>query len=240
MDCNDGIKILSDNLIDLTITSPPYDNLRKYNGFSFNFEDLAKELYRITKVGGMVVWIVSDATINGSETGTSFKQALFFKEIGFWLYDTMIWLKPSPPSPTEGRYYNVFEYMFILSKGKPKTINLLNDRLNKNPGRKRKKETRQNKEERISLTETRITGQFSRRFNVWEITNNKNTTIHPAIFPEKLVEDHIKSWSNEGDLIFDPFIGSGTVAKVARNNNRNYLGFEISQEYCKIAEQYLN
>ena len=236
MECVEGMRMLKDSCIDLTVTSPPYDNLRKYNGYSFDFESVAKELYRVTKNGGIVVWIVSDGTKNGSESGTSFKQALYFKEIGFNLYDTMIWEKPSPQAPTEGRYYDVFEYMFILSKGKPKTTNLLNDRKNKSAGSKSKKETRSCREDRKIKNETRVVKDFGRRFNVWNISRGRNKTNHPAVFPEQLANDHILSWSNEGDIVLDPFMGSGTTAKMAVINNRKYIGFEISKEYCEIAE----
>lgn len=231
------IKRLENESIDLTVTSPPYDDLRKYKGFSFDFENLAKELYRVTKKGGVVVWVVGDQTIKGSESGTSFKQALFFKEIGFNLYDTMIWLKPSPACPTEGRYYDVFEYMFVFSKGKPKTLNLLCDRKNKSAGLKSKKETRSCREDRKYKDGIRVVKEYSRRFNVWEISRGQNTTKHPAVFPEKLAEDHILSWTNKGDVVLDPFMGSGTVAKMALMNERHYIGFEISKEYCEIAER---
>jgi DNA modification methylase len=232
--CLDTMAKMPDNLIDLTVTSPPYDDLRKYNGFSFDFESIAKELYRVTKEGGVVVWVVSDGTINGSESGTSFKQALFFKECGFNLYDTMIWLKPSPQAPTESRYYDVFEYMFILSKGKPKTLNLLKDRKNKSAGMVSKKETRSCKEDRKYKEGSRIVAEFSRRFNVWDISRGKSKTKHPAVFPEQLANDHILSWSNENELIYDPFSGSGTTLKMAMINDRNYIGSELSHEYFEI------
>lgn len=238
-DCLIGLRKLPDECIDLTVTSPPYDNLRTYNGYSFDFENIAKELYRVTKQGGVIVWIVSDSTVKGSETGTSFKQALFFKEIGFNLYDTMIWEKPSPQAPTESRYYDVFEYMFIFSKGKPKTLNLLTDRKNKSAGSKSKKETRSNKEDRQYKDGIRIVKEYSRRFNVWNISRGKNSTLHPAVFPEQLAKDHIISWSNPGDVVLDCFMGSGTTAKMALATGRHYIGYEISEEYCKIAERRL-
>ena len=121
--CLDTMARMEDNFIDLTVTSPPYDNLREYNGYSFDFENIAKELYRVTKVGGVVVWIVGDATKNGNEYGTSFKQALFFKECGFNLHDTMIYRKLNYLPITTNRYEPQFEYMFILSKSKLKTFN---------------------------------------------------------------------------------------------------------------------
>jgi site-specific DNA-methyltransferase (adenine-specific) len=228
---------MPDGFVDLVVTSPPYDNLRKYNGYSFDFENVAKELFRVVKDGGVVVWIVSDGTFNGSESGTSFRQALFFMECGFNLYDTMIWNKPSPQAPTEGRYYDVFEYMFILSKGKPKALNLLKDRVNKSAGSVSKKETRSCKEDRKYKEGSRVVADYSRRFNVWNISRGKSGTKHPAVFPEQLASDHIVSWSNKGDLVYDPFMGSGTTAKVAIENDRNWIGSEISPEYCEIIKE---
>lgn len=241
-DCLDKMKEMPNDVIDLTVTSPPYDDLRKYNGnikqWSFDkFKLIAKELYRITKDGGVVVWIVNDRTVNGSETGTSFRQALYFMDCGFNLYDTMIWEKPSPATPTYERYYDVFEYMFIFSKGKPKTLNLLEDRKNKSVGAKSKKEIRCSREERKTKNEIRTVKEYSRRFNVWNISRGRNTTNHPAVFPEQLANDHIISWSKEGDLIFDPFTGSGTTGKMALLNNRNFIGIELDEEYYNIAQK---
>ena len=238
---------MPDNFIDLTVTSPPYDGLRTYNGYSFPFEDIAKELYRVTKQGGVVVWVVGDATVNGSETGTSFKQALYFKEIGFNLHDTMIYQKISyMPNKKAKRYDSLFEYMFIFSKCQPKTFNeIIENRTNieKSVCKKdimiRQKDGTFKKSERINK------GLVKKMGNVWTYLNNSNSTKdkiafeHPAIFPEQLANDHIISWSNENDLVYDPFMGSGTTAKMAMLNNRNYIGSEISKEYCEIAEQRL-
>lgn len=235
-DCVNAMKRIADGMIDLVVTSPPYDDLRKYKGYNFNFEDTANELYRVVKDGGIVVWIVSDKTDKGSETLTSFKQALYFKEIGFNVYDTMIWRKPNPSVPTEGRYYNAFEYMFILSKGKPKTLNLICDKENKCCGKTYKRDSKMNPEQKKQYG-TREIKQFSRRHNVWDIAIGQNKTKHPAVFPEQLANDHIISWSNENDFVLDPFMGSGTTGKMALLNNRNFIGIEISEEYYNIAKK---
>ncbi|NIL33287.1 DNA-methyltransferase [Bacillus thuringiensis] len=241
IDCLEGLRLLPDNHIDLTVTSPPYDDLRIYNGYSFDFENIAKELYRVTKQGGIVVWVVGDRTNNGSETGTSFKQALHFKELGFNLHDTMIYMKDSISFPDKTRYYQIFEYMFIFSKGKPKTINLIKDRENKwHDGKKRIKGHYRNSDGEIKRhNKENLLQPYGVRFNVWRVSTGCNKSSkdkiafkHPAIFPEKLAEDHILSWSNPGDIVLDPFMGSGTVAKMALLNDRNYLGYEISEEYC--------
>lgn len=252
MDCLEGMRKLPDSCIDLTVTSPPYDNLRDYNNeVTWNFEkfkEIAKELFRITKPGGVVVWVVGDATIKGSETGTSFKQALYFKEIGFNLHDTMIYRKDSCPFPDKVRYYASFEYMFVLSKGKPKSVNLITDKPNKWAGQKVHGTVRQANGKMATKNNTgRVTREFGVRQNVWDYSVGKWKTTkdeyaykHPAIFPEQLAEDHIISWSNPGDIVLDPFLGSGTTAKMALLNNRNFIGFEISKEYCEIAEQRIS
>lgn len=247
-DCVDGMRKLPDNSIDLTVTSPPYDDIRDYNGYSFDFENIAKELYRVTKDGGVVVWVVGDKTSKGSESGTSFKQALYFKEIGFNLHDTMIYQKDSISFPDTNRYYQIFEYMFILSKGKPKTTNLLRDRENKwADGKKRiKGRERQTDGSLKGRRKGNLLKPFGVRFNIWKYSTGKYKTTkdeiaygHPAIFPDKLAEDHILSWSNEGDTVMDIFMGSGTTAKMAKLAGRNFIGFEVSEEYVGIANKRL-
>ncbi|MFV4887453.1 site-specific DNA-methyltransferase [Bacillus velezensis] len=243
---------MDDCSIDLTITSPPYDDLRNYNGYSFNFEETAQELYRVTKDGGVVVWVVGDKTHKGSETGTSFRQALFFKEIGFNLHDTMIYRKDNPLPQNHNRYEQEFEYMFVFSKGKPKVFNP-----RKEPCRTAgTKYDYSNRGGAASIKENNpavrrkskcmVTKDDKTKGNIWgylvgmhKSTSDKIAFDHPAIFPEKLAEDHILSWSNEGDIVFDPFIGSGTTAKMAALNNRKYIGTEISKEYCDIANERL-
>jgi len=246
MDCLEGLKLLDDNSIDLTVTSPPYDNLRTYKGFSWDFEGVAKELYRVTKDGGVVVWVVGDATIKGSETGTSFKQALYFMECGFNLHDTMIYEKNGAGAVGSNKcYLQNFEYMFVFSKGKINTFNLIYDRENKVVGSmktntNRDKFTADNGRKYREIE----TKKFGRRFNVWKYEQTSGhdefSKKHPAPFPEQLAQDHILSWSNEGDLVLDPFMGSGTTAKMAKLNNRNYIGFEISKDYCDLAEKRIN
>jgi DNA modification methylase len=231
-DCLDTMSRLPDNFIDLTVTSPPYDNLREYNGYSFDFEPIARELLRITKPDGVLVWIVGDATISGSESGTSFRQALYFKEIGFKLHDTMIYEKNSPAYPARrdsNRYTQIFEYMFVFAKGKVANNRLICDKPNKWAGHKD-----------FSGKLKNPVPDFSPRNNIWKYTTSFNGVSHPAPFPEGLAHDHILSWSNEGDLVYDPFMGSGTTAYVAKKLNRNYLGSEISQEYCQLIEERLS
>ncbi|QST02871.1 site-specific DNA-methyltransferase (plasmid) [Pontibacillus sp. ALD_SL1] len=249
-DCVTGMQQhIEDESIDLTVTSPPYDDLRTYDGYSFDFEGVASELYRITKPGGIVVWVVGDQTHKGSESGTSFRQALHFKDIGFRLHDTMIYEKDSISFPDKTRYYQVFEYMFILSKGKPKTFNPIRDRKNKwYNGKKHIKGSYRTAEgEKKRHNKQNLLQEYGVRFNIWRIPTGCGKSSkdpfgskHPAIFPERLAEDHILSWSNEGDIVFDPFMGSGTVAKMAKQNNRQYCGFEISKTYHEICQDRLH
>ena len=229
--------------IDLTVTSPPYDDLRDYNGYTFDFESIAEQLLRVTKQGGVVVWVVADRTQDGDESGTSFRQALFFKEIGFNLADTMIWAKPVRPVGARNAYYNNFEYMFVFSKGKIQTTNLIRDRENITNGRIRKGNAARKRDGSYTDTPiTRVTGKVGKRGNVWHYSigggsSDKVAFQHPAIFPEKLAEDHILSWSNEGDIVFDPMCGSGTVGKMALLHSRRFIGCDISQEYINIAKE---
>src|SRR3989338_2871522 len=203
-DCLKTMQHMPDCFIDLTITSPPYDNLRNYNGYSFNFEKIAKELYRITKSGGCVVWIVGDETINGNESGSSFKQALYFKEVGFNLHDTMIWHKPNSFNfGSNNCYRQSFEYMFIFSKGKITKVNLIKDMPAKLAG-KIVKGARKHADGVRDVVPDFIVSNYKKRDNVWGILVGTNNNDHPAIFPEKLAENHILSWSSEGDLIYDP------------------------------------
>lgn len=259
--CLNTMKRMDSDFIDLVVTSPPYDDLRKYNGYSFPFEDIAKELYRVTKPGGVVVWVVGDAIDNnGSESLTSFKQALFFKEqCGFNMHDTMIYQKAGMRFPEKRRYNQIFEYMFVFSKGKPKSVNLIHDRKNRwagftNWGSNSTRDSEGNlvkERERKDGTKVKIKDckryrQYGSRLNIWIYQNgfgfgttDKDTYKHPAMFPEQLAEDHIISWSNVGDLVYDPFMGSGTTAKMAILLNRNYIGSEISQEYADEATKRL-
>jgi DNA modification methylase len=229
--CLETMNRMEDNYIDLVVTSPPYDDLRAYNGYSFDFESIAKELFRITKDGGIVVWVVGDAVKNGSESGSSFKQALYFVSLGFNLHDTMIYEKNSPSYPARAsgnRYTQIFEYMFVFSKGKPKTANLICDKPNKWAGFKD-----------FSGKLKNPVPDFSPRNNIWRFVTSFNGVKHPAPFPEQLALDHVLTWSVEGDVIYDPFMGSGTTAKAAILSKRNYIGSEISSEYVEIAEKRL-
>jgi site-specific DNA-methyltransferase (adenine-specific) len=252
-DCILTMGKMSDNYIDITVTSPPYDDLRtynnkvkglqtEYNGYSFDFENIAKELYRVTKKGGVLVWVVGDATHNGSETGTSFRQALYFKELGFNLHDTMIYMKNNFSNPSSNRYHQIFEYMFVFSKGKPKVFNSIKDRKNVYGGQVGSwgKNTVRQKDGTMKENKKKIIQEYGQRYNIWQYKTSKNgqedevAYEHPAIFPIDLVKDHITSWTNEGDLVYDPFMGSGTTAKASILTNRNYVGSEIEQSYMDI------
>jgi DNA modification methylase len=246
-DCLELMKDIPDKSIDLTVTSPPYDNLRSYGGFEWDFENTAKELLRVTKDGGLVVWVVGDSyDKKGSETLTSFKQALFFKEIGFNVHDTMIYQKNSYPFPPSNRYYQQFEYMFVLSKGKPKTSNLLRQ---ETKWRKSTDEVSTTRQKDGTTKEMKYEkGKKDRvRDNVWLLntgymrtTKDKFAYEHPAMFPEQLAQDHILTWSNEGDTVLDCFMGSGTTGKMAVLNGRNFIGIELNAEYFEIAKRRIN
>lgn len=240
------LKRFEEESIDLVVTSPPYDNLRDYKGYTFDFKTTAKELFRVVKEGGVVVWVVGDATINGSETGTSFKQALFFKEIGFNLHDTMIYEKANFSMPTKNRYHQIFEYMFVFSKGKPKTFNPIVDRKNAWAGHTcfGENTVREKSGKLKNLNYKNVVNDYGMRFNIWRMNTVGQENVckklpHPAMFPKRLANDHIRSWSNEGDLVLDPCVGSGTTLMEAERLKRNSIGIEISKEYCEDAYQRL-
>lgn len=243
-DNTEVLRRFPDGCVDLTVTSPPYDNLRKYKGYSFDFEGVAKELYRVTKKGGVVVWVVGDQTRNGTESGNSFRQALYFMDLGFNLHDTMIYIKNGGlNSGSLLAYQQKFEYMFVLSKGKPTTINLIRDRKNKYIETRRKKKRQPDGTFKEQIIKT---PKYGVRYNYWTYNTGKGHSTkdeiafnHPAIFPENLARDHIISWSREGDTILDPFAGSGTTLKVARELNRSFIGIEISEEYVEIIKERL-
>ena len=236
---DEGVKV------DLTITSPPYDNLRTYNdSLDWNesiWKQVIEKLYKITIDGGVVVWVVGDATIKGSETGTSFKQALFFKECGFNLHDTMIWNKGgfTAVGALKTRYAQVFEYMFVFVKGKLKTFNALKDRLNKHQTGTFLKNKRLADGNMTEVGKYGKRNKYGQRFNIWELANTDRSK-HPAVFPEQLANDHILSWSNEGDLVLDPFMGSGTTGVAAKNLGRKFIGIELDPDYFKIAEDRID
>ena len=244
--CGDNVETLQgfpDDCIDLTVTSPPYDNLRTYGGHSWDFEGVAQQLWRVTKPGGVVVWVVADATIDGSETGTSFRQALRFKEIGFRLHDTMVYHRQAA-NPSADRYWQNFEYMFILSKGQPAAANIIKDRPNKY--KRMGGDAVRQKNGTVATSDRRVDyAEYGARENIWYYAvggGNMGDNIchgHPAVFPESLARDHILSWSNEGDTVLDPFSGSGTTAKMAKHNGRQFIGIEVNPEYCEIAEERL-
>lgn len=238
-DCLEVMKTISNESIDLVITSPPYDDLRNYNS-KIDFKKVAEELYRVVKNGGVVVWNVNDKIKNGSKSLTSFKQAILFNETGFNLNDVMIWEKTNPmPQVKQPRYNQVFEYMFVFSKGKPKTFNPI--MVNCKSANKEYKSTckRITKGKDREYKEFKINKQKIDN-NIWKFAVAQNKTSHPAVFPLELPLKHIVSWSNEGDAILDPFMGSGTTGVACANTNRNFIGIELDENYYKIACERIN
>ena len=237
--CVDVMREMPEECVDMCITSPPYDNLRKYNGFVFPFDEIVEGLYRVIKPGGIVVWVVGDSTINGSETCTSFKQALKFVDAGFNLNDTMIWVKTNPmPQVKQPRYSSCFEYMFVFAKGKPKTFNPIM-RTTKCGGQSYDSTCKNIGGENGRTEKHFLINKEAVDYNVWPIAIAQNKTGHPAVFPEELAVRHIKTWSNENDIVLDPMCGSGTSLIAARKLGRRYIGIDISEEYCKISEERL-
>jgi DNA modification methylase len=259
-DCLETMKRMPDNYIDLILTSPPYDNMRKYGGgknyhqrlnqtgFSFDFEGIAKELTRVLKPGGVIMWNVQDQTIKGSRTGNSMRQALFFmEECGLYLHDHLIWYKTGTPFPSIYRYRNVWENMFILTKGKPKTFNPILKR-NKTAGAVRKsRRYRNHNGEFIEGFNGVPIKEYGNEDNVWYISNGANKSYkldgikdHPAIMTEEIARRHIYTWTNEGDVVYDPFLGAATTTRLAKQMNRNWIGSEIHKPYFDISEKIMS
>jgi site-specific DNA-methyltransferase (adenine-specific) len=243
-DCLEIMPQLEAGSVDAVVTSPPYDNLRAYCGYVFDFAPVPRLLLTVIKPGGVVAWIVGDMTVDGSETGTSFRQALAFKDAGFRLHDTMIYHKTGLTFPETNRYYPSFEYMFILSKGQPKTVNLISDKRNRYAGQTIHSTQR---EVNGDLTAKHGKGSFipaySIRQNIWSYSTGGNgqsnpampNSVHPATFPNRLAADHIISWTADGDTILDPFLGSGTTLVACVKTGRRGIGIEIESKYCRIA-----
>ena len=245
-DCKNALADIPANSIDLILTSPPYDNLRDYEGFYFDFTAIADELFRIIKNGGVMVWIVGDSVIKGGESLNSFRQALYFQKIGLNIHDTMIYQKNNFSNPSKTRYHQVFEYMFIISKGKPKTFNPLIDRKNVYAGFSTFGEnTTRQKDGSFAKQKKRIINEFGMRYNIWKGNtsgqeNMCKTIKHPATFPLWLARDHILSWSNENDIVLDPFMGSGTTGVACKQLNRKFIGCEIEKTYLDFAKERIN
>jgi len=245
-DCLDYLKTLPDNSIKFTLTSPPYDDIRDYKGYSFPFEDIAQELWRTTQVGGVIAWNVADATVKGSETGTSMRQALYFMSLGLRLHDTMIYAKknPMPAGVSSKRYHQSWEYVFILSKDAPETFNPI--MVKAKFGHLEANMKHRGKDGEIKYTKTKR-NEFTKVRNIFEYniggghsTRDKVAFGHPALMPEQLAHDMIATWTNEGDQVFDPFTGAGTTAKMCLLSNRKFHGTELSLEYCELVEKRLN
>ena len=240
-DAEEQLKSMEDNTIDLVVTSPPYDNLRSYMGVgdTWNHDKfcaIAKELYRVIKPGGVVVWVVNDKTEKGSETGTSFRQALHFIDIGFNLNDTMIWQKTNPmPQVKQPRYNQVFEYMFVFSKGSPKTFNPIMEPC-KCAGQVYDSTCKNMGGENGRTHKTFNVNKEKVKSNIWNIAVAQNKTSHPAVYPIQIALDHISSWSNEGDVVLDPFMGSGTTGLAALELNRRFIGIEMCEEYFNLSK----
>jgi len=241
-DAAEKLKELPSASIDFILTSPPYDDLRNYKGFDFSFRSIAKELFRVLKPGGVMVWVVGDATIKGGESLTSFRQALFFQEIGFRIHDTMIYQKNNFSNPSKNRYHQIFEFMFVLSKGGPKTFNPIMDRKNIYVGYSSLGEnTTRKKDGTFATQRKRVIQEFGMRYNIWKGNTAGQENMckhleHPAIFPLWLARDHILSWTNKNDIVLDPFIGSGTTGVACKELGRHYIGIDIEKSYVEQAK----
>ena len=239
-DCLEGMKHIPNASIDLVVTSPPYDNLRQYCGAAedWNFDkftQIAQQLTRVLKDGGVIIWVVGDATADGSESLTSFKQAIYFREdCGLKLYDTMLYMKANPLPQTQRRYEQVFEYMFAFSKGMPAAFNPIRV-TSKRAGEYQQWGRDINTDERtakyLRKDDVRKTNETKIHGNAFVYGIGGNPTGHPAVFPQQLALDQVFTWSNENDTVLDPFMGSGTTAVACIKEKRHFIGFELNKDY---------
>lgn len=245
-DCLDYLKTLPNDSIKFTLTSPPYDDIRDYKGYSFPFEEIAQELWRTAKPGGVIAWNVADATVKGSETGTSMRQALYFMSLGFRLHDTMIYAKknPMPAGVSSKRYHQAWEYVFIFSKDAPETFNPI--MVKAKYGHLEASMKHRGKDGELNYTKTKR-NEYTKVRNIFEYsvggghsTKDKVAFKHPAIMPEQLATDMISTWTDVGDTVFDPFTGSGTTAKMCQVLDRKFHGTEMSLEYCNIIQERMD
>jgi DNA modification methylase len=237
--CGDNCDVMGQlpkESVDLVVTSPPYDDLRTYGGHSWDFYGVAWQLKRLLKPGGVIVWVVGDSTKDGSESGSSMRQALHFQSLGLNLHDTMVWNQQDSSMPDSVRYWDSWEFMFVVSKGRPSSITQLRDKPNRKAG-----VSNGSGKKRIGSGETELKrwegnyAEYGVRYNVWDCGSVKTRPLlHPAPFPESLARDHILSWSNEGDTVLDPFNGSGTTTKMAKATGRKAIGIEVNEEYLAI------
>jgi site-specific DNA-methyltransferase (adenine-specific) len=243
---------LDEDSIDLTVTSPPYDLLRLYDGFTFDLPGIVDQLYRVTRIGGAVAWIVCDASKNGAETGTSFAQVMEFQRQGWRLHDTMIYQKSGVSRPGNVRYHQAFEFMFVFSKGTKPKFRPLQDRANKTAGLKRNTKSMTKRDAAGNLTprrvnhKTYITNPHGIRTNIWTYSTGPKQTApddlwqqHPAVMPLDLAADHILSWGDPGDTVLDPLAGSGQVPIAADILGREWIAIDCSPRYCYLIEQRL-
>ena len=241
--CIETLRRMPDGFLDMTLTSPPYDDLREYNGYHFPIAEIASLLFEKTAAGGVVIWVVGDRTVNGNETLSSFKQALTIQTAGFNVHDTMIYAKNNPiPSDCGKRYRQCFEYMFCFSKGRPKTFNPIMQPIKQEKAFKSFRITKVGRNDlahdHIAPKERKVNNIFF--YNVGTSSSRDKIAFnHPAIFPEQLALDQISTWTSEGDIVYDCFMGSGTTAKAAHQLGREWLGSEISEEYVAIATSRL-
>jgi DNA modification methylase len=252
-DCCNVMNRMDPDTIDLVVTSPPYDDMRDYKGYTFDVNAIARHLYRVMKPGGVIVWVVADKTADGGETLTSFHHAFVFESVGFKVR-TMIYKKAGVNYPSKYFYDKQFEYMFLFFKGDTKTrvFNPIRDKPNKWAGHSNWGDiTSRQKDGSLKLQKTKeantyVIPEFGKRTDVWEYATGKGNTSrdeeafkHPASFPEKLAADHIISWTNPGDIVYDPMGGSFTTLKMAKLLGRNYIGSDISEEYCELGRRRL-
>lgn len=229
--------------VDLVVTSPPYGSVRDYVRYE-GVDTLAvlAELACMLIEGGVIVWNTADQVTEGSETGQSFREALHVMSQGLRLHDTMIYCREGVNFPDANRYHPAFEYMFVFSKGAPRCFNGIRDRKNKWGGTT-VHGTQRERDGRMTVPSQNgsLIPDIGLRLNWWILkpASTEPTLDHPARMPISMAQAHVQSWCNAGDLVLDPFMGSGTTLRAAKDLGRKAIGIEICEAYCEIAANRL-
>ena len=231
---------------DLILTSPPYDGMREYGGYNgaFDFGAIAAACVANLAPGGVLVWVVGDQIIDGGESGTSFRQALGFKALGLTLHQTLFFEAAHYRPIDKSRALRGVQYMFVFAKGSPMVANIPIDRPNVKAGMRVTRSYAPGKSLNGSRNpasdRVKRIADFGRRGPIWRYATECGSDMgHPAAFPYALASDHIVCWTNPGDLVIDPMVGSGTTLRAAADLGRRAIGIEINPEYCDLIRRRL-
>lgn len=247
MECVEGMEMLPDDCVDLVVTSPPYDAVRKYNGFAFDLHQTGAQIHRVLKDGGIAAMVIQDQTKDFGKSLTSFRTIIdWCDSFGFKLFECVIYRKNGSEGAWWKHRFRVdHEYIPLFLKGdRPAYFDKQPLRVPSKHGGKvmsgsgnRRTDGATNGTVRREINATKCRG------TIWNylMAGDKNPLKrkHPAVFPDAIPSDLIQCFCPPGGIVLDPFIGSGSTAVQALKHERHFIGFDISQEYCDLCNQRL-